>query len=155
MYDAPPPPPAEVSLDVPAMLPDAYVPLESVKLDLYRRLAAASDVAAVLAIRDEVRDRFGPVPEEAERFFHQSQLRLVGGTLGIETVLVHKAEARVSFRADAVPRMKDYAAAFRDVQFQVDVRRVTPLSLKLTRLGATPLLEGLVRALRSLNPSAS
>ena len=45
---------------------------------------------------------------------------------------------------------KPLSAAFRDVQFQVDVRRVQPLSLKLTRLGGSPLLEGLVRALRTI-----
>jgi transcription-repair coupling factor (superfamily II helicase) len=48
--------------------------------------------------------------------------------------------------------MKPLAAAFRDVQFQVDVRRVQPLSLKLTRLGGSPLLDGLVRAFRTISP---
>jgi transcription-repair coupling factor (superfamily II helicase) len=79
-------------------------------------------------------------------------LRLVGGWLGIEGILVRGGEARVNFRADALPRMKPLAAAFRDVQFQVDVRRVQPLSLKLTRLGAASMLEGLVRALRTITP---
>jgi len=46
--------------------------------------------------------------------------------------------------------MKPLATAFRDVQFQVDVRRVQPLSLKLTRLGVASMLEGLVRALRTI-----
>jgi transcription-repair coupling factor (superfamily II helicase) len=63
-------------------------------------------------------------------------------------------EARISFRADAVPRLKPLAAAFRDVQFQVDVRRVQPLSLKLSRLGGATLLDGLVRALRTISPDA-
>jgi transcription-repair coupling factor (superfamily II helicase) len=38
------------------------------------------------------------------------------------------------------------------VQFQVDVRRVQPLSLKLTRLGGATLLDGLIRALRTITP---
>jgi hypothetical protein len=37
-----------------------------------------------------------------------------------------------------------------DVQFQAEVRRAVPLSLKLTRLGGAPMLDGLVRALRGL-----
>jgi transcription-repair coupling factor (superfamily II helicase) len=36
------------------------------------------------------------------------------------------------------------------VQFQADVRRAQPLTLKLTRLGGSEMLDGLVRALRSL-----
>ena len=46
--------------------------------------------------------------------------------------------------------MKGLSAAFHDVQFQAEVRRAHPLSLKLTRLGGAPMLDGLVRALRGL-----
>jgi transcription-repair coupling factor (superfamily II helicase) len=77
-------------------------------------------------------------------------LRVVGGTLGIEGILVRGEEARITFRDSAIPRMKGLSAAFHEVQFQADVRRAHPLSLKLTRLGGAPLLEGLVRALRAV-----
>jgi transcription-repair coupling factor (superfamily II helicase) len=153
--EAPPPPPTEVTLDLPAYLPDDYIASAEVKLDLYRRLGAAQGVAQVDAIRDELRDRFGPLPAPADAYLAVARLRLLGGPLGVEGILVHGAEARVSFRADAVPRLKPLAAAFRDVQFQVDVRRVQPLSLKLTRLGGATLLDGLIRALRTLAPDAS
>ncbi|MDH5233625.1 MAG: transcription-repair coupling factor [Gemmatimonadota bacterium] len=152
--DAPPPPPTDVTLDVPSYLPDDYIASQAVKLDLYRRLGAARDAAAVDELRLEVRDRFGPLPPEAEAHFAVARLRLLGAPLGAEGILVHGQEARVSFRADAVPRLKPLAAAFRDVQFQVDVRRVQPLSLKLTRLGGATLLDGLVRALRTISPDA-
>jgi transcription-repair coupling factor (superfamily II helicase) len=46
--------------------------------------------------------------------------------------------------------MKGLSAAFHEVQFQAEVRRAHPLSLKLTRLGGAPLLDGLVRALRAV-----
>ena len=151
--EAPPPPPTEVTLDLPAYLPDEYIASAEVKLDLYRRLGAARDAEQVDAIRDELRDRFGPLPEPAVAYLGIARLRRLGAPLGVEGILVHGAEARVSFRADAVPRLKPLAAAFRDVQFQVDVRRVHPLSLKLTRLGGATLLEGLARALRTIAPS--
>jgi transcription-repair coupling factor (superfamily II helicase) len=70
--------------------------------------------------------------------------------LGIEGILVRGDEARVNFRDTAAPRMKGLSAAFHEVQFQAEVRRAIPLSLKLTRLGGAPMLDGLVRALRSL-----
>jgi transcription-repair coupling factor (superfamily II helicase) len=149
---APPPPPADVTMDAPCFLPDDYIASADAKLDLYRRLAAAPSVEAIESVRDEIRDRFGALPAPAEAYIAMAVLRLVGGRLGIEGVLVRGAEARVNFRADALPRMKPLATAFRDVQFQVDVRRVQPLSLKLTRLGAATMLEGLVRALRTIGP---
>lgn len=151
---APPPPPADVTLDQPSYLPDDYIASPEVKLDLYRRLGAAATVEAVDGLRAEVRDRFGPLPPPAEAYFAVARLRLLGAPLGAEGILVRGEEARISFRADAVPRLKPLAAAFRDVQFQVDVRRVQPLSLKLTRLGGATLLDGLVRALRTISPDA-
>ncbi len=147
---APPPQPADVSLDQPAFLPDDYIENPAAKLDIYRRLTHATDPAAIAEVRAEVRDRFGPLPPEAERYFALAALRQLGASLGIEGVLVRGDEARINFRDDALPRLKPLSAAFRDVQFQVDVRRLQPLSLKLTRLGGSALLDGLQHALRTI-----
>ena len=147
---APPPQPAEVSLDAPAYLPDDYVPLQDLKLDVYRRLVKAPDAATIDALRGEVRDRFGPLPPAAAAYFDVALLRLLGGALRVESVLVRGEEARITFRPDAVPRMKGLSAAFHEVQFQAEVRRAQPLTLKLVRSGGATILDGLVRALRSL-----
>ncbi|HET7457219.1 MAG TPA: transcription-repair coupling factor, partial [Gemmatimonadaceae bacterium] len=142
--------PSDVSLDVPSYLPDDYVPSQEAKLDVYRRLTRVTEPAEIDALRAEVRDRFGPLPAPADAFFHSATLRIVGGMLGVEGLLVRGNEARINFRDDAVPRMKGMSAAFHEVQFQAEVRRAHPLALKLTRLGGAEMLDGLVRALRGL-----
>jgi transcription-repair coupling factor (superfamily II helicase) len=142
--------PADVSMDTPAYLPDEYLPLQEAKLEVYRRLTTLSEVADIDALRDELRDRFGPLPPPAQAFLAAAKLRVLGGHLGVETILVRGEEARITFREDAVPRLKGLTAAFHDVQFQAEVRRAHPLSLKLTRQGGASLLDGLVRALGSL-----
>jgi transcription-repair coupling factor (superfamily II helicase) len=145
--------PADVSMDAPHYLPDEYIPVQEAKLDVYRRLTAMHDPAEIEALREELRDRFGPLPREAEAFLALALLRIIGGRLGIEGVLVRGNEARITFREDAAPRLKGLTAAFREVQFQAEVRRMHPLSLKLTRLGGMDILDGLVRALRTLHPT--
>jgi transcription-repair coupling factor (superfamily II helicase) len=147
--------PAEVSVDTPSFLPDEYVPSHEAKLDVYRRLSRVTDAIEITAMREELRDRFGPLPPEAEAMLAVAQLRIVGGRLSVESVLVRGNEARVNFRDTAVPRMKGLSAAFHEVQFQAEVRRAHPLSLKLTRLGGVPIVDGLVRALTTLVPSPS
>src|SRR5215469_434812 len=147
------PTPADVSVDIPAYLPDTYIPSQDAKLDVYRRLTRIDDPAEIDTLKAEVRDRFGPLPPPAEAFFAVAVLRIVGGSLRIDGILVRGEEARITFREDAVPRLKGLSAAFHDVQFQTDVRRTQPLSLKLTRLGGVELLDGVVRALRSLTSS--
>ena len=139
-----------MSVDLPAYLSDEYVPSPEAKLDLYRRLTRLTEAAEIDALQAEVRDRFGVLPPPAEAFFLQALLRQLGAALRIEGILVRGNEARVTFRADAVPRMKGLSAAFHDVQLHIEVRRTQPLSLKLTRAGAVEVLGGLARALRSV-----
>ena len=86
-------------------------------------------------------------------FFATALLRILGGASDVESVLVRGNEARITFREHAVPRMKGISAAFHEVQFQAEVRRAHPLSLKLTRLGGAEMLDGLVRALTTLRPT--
>jgi transcription-repair coupling factor (superfamily II helicase) len=149
--DAPPrPQPADVSMDVPAYLPDDYMESQEAKLDVYKRLARFDTPEEIEALRAELRDRFGPLPAPAEAMLSMALLRVVGGALQIEGILVRGEEARITFRDSAIPRMKGLSAAFHEVQFQADVRRAHPLSLKLTRLGGAGLLDGLVRALRAV-----
>jgi len=151
--DAPRLQPSEVSLDLPSYLPDDYITSQDAKLDIYRRLTHMTDGAEIEALREEVRDRFGIIPEPARVFFATALLRILAGASDIESVLVRGNEARITFREHAVPRMKGISAAFHEVQFQAEVRRAHPLSLKLTRLGGAEMLDGLVRALTMLRPA--
>jgi transcription-repair coupling factor (superfamily II helicase) len=141
------PPAPEVVLDLPAYLPDSYVPDDDAKLDFYRRLARATVVGEIAALREELKDRFGPLPEHANRMLIVSELRALGARLGLETIIVRGDSARLRFRAGAAPRLMRLSAATDEVQFAADVRRTVPLSLKLTRLGGVPIDTGLVRVL--------
>ena len=151
--DAPRLQPSEISVDLPSYLPDEYINSQDAKLDIYRRLTHMSETGEIEALQEEVRDRFGALPEPARVFFAVALLRVLGGASDIESVLVRGNEARITFREHAVPRMKGISAAFHEVQFQAEVRRAHPLSLKLTRLGGAEMLDGLVRALTTLRPT--
>jgi transcription-repair coupling factor (superfamily II helicase) len=151
--DAPRAAPADVSIDAPAFIPDEYIASQDAKLDIYRRLTAVERPDQIDAIRSELRDRFGALPGSVANLLNSTVLRLVGGALGIEGILVHGDEARVNFRDSVVPRLKALSAAFGEVQFRADVRRPHPLSLKLTRLGGAGIIDGLVRALQLMQPT--
>ncbi len=140
----------DVVLDRPAHLPDRYVPDDDVKLDLYRRLARSAAPGEIDGLRDEMRERFGPLPAEAETLLDMARLRVTGGALGLQHVLVRGDEARLTFRAGTQPRLAGLTAALDDVQLAAEVRRTVPLSLRLLRLGGEPMLPALVRALRAV-----
>ena len=142
--------PPDVTLDAPAHLPEAYVADDEVKLDLYRRLARAEQPCEIQPVREELRDRFGPLPPEAERLLLVAELRALGAQAGLETVLIKGDEARITFRRDAAPRLAGLQVALERVQFEADVRRAVPLSLRLRRLGGETIGPGLVRALTAV-----
>jgi transcription-repair coupling factor (superfamily II helicase) len=141
---------ADVSVDGAALIPDDYVPDEAQKLNFYRRLSRVETVEAADAIRRELRDRCGPVPAEVETLLSTAQLRLLGGGLGMERILVRPWDVRINFRRGNVPRMASLQTAFAAHQLAVEVRRPAPLSLALTRHGTEPILPTLVAAIRDL-----
>ena len=119
-------------------------------------LPGAVRAALIFTVRVNIRiavDRFGSLPPEAEAFFVAATLRVLGGWAGIETISLRGNDARITFRGSAVPAMKGISAAFHEVQFQAEVRRSHPLSLRLTRLGGASMLDGLVRALTLIQPN--
>ncbi|MDH3479101.1 MAG: hypothetical protein OEO20_12435, partial [Gemmatimonadota bacterium] len=126
---------------------DEYVSDQDAKLDLYRRLARASERGEIAALREECRDRFGPLPDEANRLLVVSELRMLGTELGLQSILVRGDEARLRFRTGATPRLMRLTAALDDVQFAADVRHTVPLAMRLRRLGGLGIEAGLVRAL--------
>ena len=80
--------PEPVRLDVPvdAYLPAAYIPFEAAKIDVHRRVAAAREPGELRAIRDELDDRFGPPPPEAENLFSLQRARIELGRAGARNV---------------------------------------------------------------------
>jgi transcription-repair coupling factor (superfamily II helicase) len=67
----------EVSLPVSAYLPPDYVPEGRPKIDMYRKLSSASSLDSLSDLKDEFRDRFGPLPVPAERLFQIREIQLL------------------------------------------------------------------------------
>jgi transcription-repair coupling factor (superfamily II helicase) len=76
----------EIRLPIPARLPEAYVAAVSQRLVLYKRLASCRDEAEIERIRDEILDRFGPLPIEAENLFGVIRLKILARRLGVAAV---------------------------------------------------------------------
>lgn len=80
--------PKEVRIDLPvdAHLPPDYIGSDRLRLEGYRRLAAAGDEAAVARVVDELIDRYGPLPEPAQLLVAVARLRLVCRHYGVTEV---------------------------------------------------------------------
>jgi transcription-repair coupling factor (superfamily II helicase) len=87
--DAELPDPVRLDVNVDAYVPADYIPYEQAKIDVHRRVAAAVEVADVEQLREELEDRFGPVPEPLENLLALQRARIKFGQAGARTVSFH------------------------------------------------------------------
>ena len=80
--------PKDVRIDLPvdAHLPPDYIASDRLRLEGYRRLASAADQAGVDAVVEELVDRYGPLPEPAQRLVAVARLRLLAREYGITEI---------------------------------------------------------------------
>src|SRR6202453_4355271 len=83
--------PVRLDVNVDAYVPADYVPYEQAKIEVHRRVAGALEVADVERLREELVDRFGPLPEPVENLLALQRARIKFGEAGVRTV---------SFRGD-------------------------------------------------------
>jgi transcription-repair coupling factor (superfamily II helicase) len=76
----------EIRLPIPARLPEEYVADVRQRLVLYKRLAGAPDAESVDRLRDELLDRFGPLPSEALNLLGVIRLKVAARALGIASI---------------------------------------------------------------------
>ncbi|MDT7791337.1 MAG: hypothetical protein QOD59_773 [Mycobacterium sp.] len=91
--------PKDLRIDLPvdANLPPDYIPSDRLRLEGYRRLAAAADDSAVDAVIEELVDRYGPLPEPAQRLVAVARLRLLLRSYGItEISAISESTLRIS-----------------------------------------------------------
>jgi transcription-repair coupling factor (superfamily II helicase) len=73
----------EINLHTPALLPDNYAPDVHERLTLYKRFANCDSLDDVSAMQEELVDRFGELPPQAQSLLESHRLRLLCKPLGI------------------------------------------------------------------------
>ncbi len=94
----------KVELPVDAHLPHDYVPSERLRLDLYKRLADAHDEAAIVAMREEIADRYGALPAPVETLLDVARLRGEARDAGIHEIVL--AGSMVRFAPVELPESR-------------------------------------------------
>lgn len=68
---------ARVDVALNAFIPEEYIPDMMLRLTIYRKIAASKDAVALKAVEGELRDRFGPLPEEVGNLLKVAGLKLL------------------------------------------------------------------------------
>src|SRR5690606_18172144 len=88
---------AEVSLNVPTLIPEDSLPDVHTRLTLYKRISSARGAEELRELQVEMIDRFGLLPDPAKHLFAVAELRLEATRLGIRKLDLGPNGGRVQF----------------------------------------------------------
>jgi transcription-repair coupling factor (superfamily II helicase) len=87
----------EIDLKVKASIPEEYIEDPDLRLSIYRKIAMAKDQTSLQKMREELRDRFGQLPEKAERLVEIMEIKVAAITLFIHKIQNVAGKVRVLF----------------------------------------------------------
>lgn len=95
--DVPPLEDPLMDMKVSAFISEDYIPDVAQRLSIYRRVASAKSGHELKDIHDEIRDRFGEVPEETRRLLDIMELKILARTSKIKKVERERNEINIVF----------------------------------------------------------
>jgi transcription-repair coupling factor (superfamily II helicase) len=115
----------EVGMD--AYLPETYVEDESLRVNLYRRLALVREPIEVEHFERELKDRFGALPKEAIHLLEGAHLRIIGQKSGFKKIIIEDGRMKLFFNeqwAHRFPTPEQFSKQLRVMlnSFSVPVR---------------------------------
>jgi len=91
-----------IELRITARLPEDYIEDPTLRLNMYKRIALARNRNELMMIMEELRDRFGKPPEEAQRLINIMELKLMAKELLITRIQGIDGRVRIFF-SDQTP----------------------------------------------------
>lgn len=79
-----------IDTDLEVMIPENYVDQITERLSLYKTIDGFKNEYEIEQLRNELQDRFGPVPHQTEELFNIIRLRMKGEELGFEKIALKK-----------------------------------------------------------------
>ncbi|MBP8604298.1 MAG: transcription-repair coupling factor [Phycisphaerae bacterium] len=86
-----------IDLGFETYIPKSYIPSDRQRLEVYRRIGTARTAEDIDRLRTELRDLFGPVPEQVNMLLDTAQIRLWADRWRIQSIIVQKPDIIFTF----------------------------------------------------------
>jgi len=102
-----------------AYFPRKYIPEAQQRIEVYRKLAQATDAAALRDLKNELRDRFGPLPKPVELLLRVADLKIAARDRGVSVIESKEGKLMLTRHNDYLmaggkfPRLKKTTASAR------------------------------------------
>ena len=91
-------PEAHVDIGLSAFLPKTYIPADRQRMDVYRRLTRCTSLEMLQLLQQDLHDAFGEPPRHAVLLFALTELRLLAGLFGIESIIKKEPDVILTVR---------------------------------------------------------
>jgi transcription-repair coupling factor (superfamily II helicase) len=90
----------EINLHGPALLPDDYCGDVHLRLSFYKKLATAKNTDQIDSLLEEIVDRFGKMPAQAQTLIDVHRLRVIAKPYGVVKVDAAPGVITITFKKD-------------------------------------------------------
>jgi transcription-repair coupling factor (superfamily II helicase) len=97
----------EIKIAATAYIPEEYVPDADQKMSFYQRLAGARRRVDLLAIQEELEDRFGRMPFPTRSLLHLMEIKVMARQLGVVLVQLERSRLRLVWPPEFQPARTD------------------------------------------------
>ena len=87
----------EISINIPAFIPEDYVSEISQRLYFYKKLSSINSKQDLSTFKDEIIDRYGPQPEEVDNLFSLIEIKLLLKPLNVSSIKIGAGKLVYSF----------------------------------------------------------
>jgi transcription-repair coupling factor (superfamily II helicase) len=94
-------PTTQLSLGIALRIDESYIGEENQRLRMYKRIAGAQTEGALLDVRSELEDRYGPIPESLRHLLDAALLRIECERIGVSQVDRKKDQLHIRFTENA------------------------------------------------------
>ena len=134
-----------IDLTLDARLSATYIADDEARISYYGRLSETRSLAEIGRIAKEMREAFGPLPNEVKTFIDLIKLRVLAQDKGVVTIKEHMTDIQMSFEQETL----DYdAKAVRALPYSVEPTRYPPgFSIKKLGLSEANYIDALTKVL--------
>ena len=118
-----------------AYIPFSYIADARQRIEIYRKLAQATDRAGLRNLKQELRDRFGPLPPALELLLRVAELKVLASERGITVIEVKDDKLMLTRNNDYVmvgskfPRLTKKSASARLKEISQLLTALSPAGL--------------------------
>jgi len=141
-----------LELEYRGYLPDEYISMPTLKMEVYKKIASIFTDQDLEALRAELLDRFGPLPEEAESLLALAEIRVICRKLSVASLKERGGVVIVEFSKVAKVSVERVLRLIRESggRIKLDPHRPNVLVIKTGTIGLKEKSEFLREKLATL-----